>query len=199
MVIELTEQDQRDLALNYPKLNCSLPRLIIFGTLDIDCCYESKMHEIVYDNSSGPHISDSYEIRIDFNQTDTFGFPLVFEESEFIITFAKEHNIKLEDLHINKNGNCGLGIFPEYQWQGSLRYIQDKIIPYFYWQSYRRIYGEEPWKGYAHGKQGIKEAMTLSPREVSKGRSRNIDCPCGSGRKYKYCCMKRDVILKKEL
>jgi hypothetical protein len=109
--------------------------------------------------------------------------------------------VRPEDLHINKNGtgNCCLGIFPEYQWQGALRYIQDKIVPYFYWQSYLRIYGEAPWKGYSHEKQGIEEAMTLPPREVSKGRSRNIDCPCGSGRKYKYCCMKRDIILKKKL
>lgn len=201
MAIELTEQDQRDLALNYPKLNCSLPRRVIWGTLDIDCTYDYEMQEIVYENSSEYHISDSYEIRIDFSQTDTFGFPQVFEESGFIRTFAKEHKIKPEDLHINKNGtgNCCLGIFPEYQWQGALRYIQDKIVPYFYWQSYRRIYGEEPWKGYSHGRKGIEEAMCLSPRECSKGSSRNILCPCGSGQKYKKCCRERDIILKTEL
>lgn len=201
MVIKLTEQDQQDLIQNYPKLNCSLLRGVIWGTLDIDCSYDDKMQEIVNGNSSKHHISDSYEIRIDFNQFDTFGYPKVFEESGFIMAFAEKHKIKLEDLHVNENDDqsCCLGIFPEYRWQGTLPYIQDKVVPYFYWQSYRRIYGEAPWKGYSHGKKGIKEAMTLSPREASSGRSRNISCTCGSGRKYKKCCMRRDIILKKKL
>jgi hypothetical protein len=182
-------------------LNCSLKRSLIWGTLSFACSFDRAKQELVYDSSANDYISDSYEIRIDFNQPDTFGFPKVYEESGIIKKFANDSAIKLEDLHINKDDDdsCCLGIFPEYQWQGALAYILDKVIPFFYWQSYRRNNGKEPWKTYSHGNAGIQEAMSLSPSQSSKGCSRNIKCPCGSGRKYKKCCMGRDAILNSKL
>ena len=115
----------------------------------------------------------------------------MYEDSEIIKNFALSEGIALEDFHINKGDadSCCLGIFPEYQWQGSLAYIRDKIVPFFYWQSYRRVYGKEPWKAYKHGAEGIIMAMIMPPEEVSKGHSRNKPCPCKSGRKYKKCCI----------
>ena len=169
--------------------------------MEFFCSYNEVAQEIVHDNSFGNYILDSYEIRIDFNQADNFGFPKVFEESEIIRSFADDCKIKLEDLHVNKDDadSCCLGIFPEYQWHGASAFIRDKVIPFFYWQSHRRIYGKEPWKGYAHGNSGIEEAMTMPPAQSSKRRSRNKPCPCGKGRKYKKCCMRRDAILRSKL
>jgi hypothetical protein len=197
----LTEQDKQELSQNYPTINCSLPRNIMWGTLEFFCSYDEATKEIVHDNSFNNYIHDSYEIRIDFNQTDTFGFPKVFEDSEIINNFANDHEIELKDLHINKDeaDSCCLGIFPEYRWHGASAFIRDKVTPFFYWQSHRRIYRKEPWKGYAHGNPGIEEAMTMPPTQSSKGRSRNKPCPCGSSRKYKKCCMQRDAILKSKL
>lgn len=200
MVIALTEHDQQ--ALNeYPTLNCSLKRGVVWGSLSFACSLDQDTQELVYDDSVDDFISDSYEMRIDFNQPDTFGFPKVYEDSEFIKKFANDCGINLEDLHINKDDDdsCCLGIFPEYQWHGVSAFLRDKVIPFFYWQSYRRINGKEPWKAYSHGNAGIQEAMSLSPSHSSKGCSRNIKCPCGSGKKYKKCCMQRDAILKNKL
>ena len=201
MVIALTMQDQQDLDQHYPALNCSLKRGLVWGTLSIACSFDQCRRELVYDNSASNYICDDYEIRIDFNQFNSFGFPKVYEVSGIIKRFAEDSSIKLEDLHLNKDddNSCCLGIFPEYLWQGTSAYIRDKIVPFLYWQSHRRIYGKEPWKAYAHGSEGIKEAMVLPPSQCSKGASRNIKCPCGSGQKYKKCCMNRDVILKSKL
>lgn len=200
MVISLTMQDQQ-LAHDFPMLNCSLKRSLIRGTLSFACSFDREKQELVYDSSASKYICDSYEIRIDFNQPDKFGFPKVYEESCITKKFAQNNGIDLEELHINKDDDdsCCLGIFPEYQWQGASAYIRDKVVPFLYWQSYRRIYGEEPWKAYSHGNAGIKEAMALPPSQCSKGASRNIKCPCGSGQKYKKCCMGRDAILKSKL
>lgn len=197
----LTEQDRNEISKNYPALNCSLQRRMIWGTLSFSCSYDSRTSEIIYDDSLDNYISDNYEIRIDFDQHDTFGFPKVFEDSGIIEEFAISNNIKLEDLHINKDNknSCCLGIFPEYRWSGAVAFIKDKVIPFFYWQSYMRIYDKEPWKAYSHFNKGIVEAMCFPPKEVSKGYNRNKKCPCGSGLKYKKCCMGRDVILKAKL
>ncbi len=201
MVTALTEDDHKKVSNFYPTLNCSLKRGIIWGSLNFSCSFDQDTQELVYDDSAADFISDMYEIRIDFNHADKFGFPKVYEDSGFIKKFANVRGIKLEDLHINKDDedSCCLGIFPEYQWQGALAYIRDKVIPFFYWQSYRRINGKEPWKAFSHGNDGILEAMSLSPAQSSKGTSRNIKCPCGSGKKYKKCCMRRDAILKNKL
>ncbi len=201
MVIALTEHDQQALNESYPTLNCSLKRGVVWGSLSFACSLDQDTQELVYDDSSTAFINDSYEIRIDFNHADTFGFPKVYEESGFIKKFANDCGISLEDLHINKDDDdsCCLGIFPEYQWHGVSAFLRDKVIPFFFWQSYRRINGQEPWKAYSHGNAGIQEAMTLTSSQNSKGCSRNQKCPCGSGKKYKKCCMGRDAILKSKI
>ncbi len=201
MGIVLTEQDKQELAQDYPALNCSLPRGVIWGTLELACSFDESANEVVHEDSFDNYIRDCYEIRVDFNQADTFGFPKVFEESGIIRNFADSNGIKPEDLHVNKDDadSCCLGIFPEYHWTGAASFIRDKVVPFFYWQSYRRFYEKKPWKGYTHGNRGIVEAMSMPLNESSKGHSRNKRCPCGSGQKYKKCCMSRDAILRNKL
>lgn len=199
----LTERDQQELAEVYPLLNCSLPRAVIWGTLDFSCSYDVEKRQLVHSNSFDNYLVDDYEIRIDFNDFDDFGFPKVYEESSRIKQFAKAEGISLMDLHVNIGDNCSccLGVFPEYKYVGALEYIQDKLIPFFYWQSYRRINGKEPWKGLSHGEPGIREAMTRLVKDVEKGKYRNCACPCGREpiRKYKNCCLRRDLKLKRYL
>lgn len=121
MDIMVIEKDLQEISQNYPALNYSLSRRIIWGTLEFACSYDYKMKEIVYDDFFDNYIRDSYEIRIDFNQNDSFGFPKLFEESEIIKNFALKENIRLEALHVNKDDcdSCCLGIFPEYKWVGA--------------------------------------------------------------------------------
>lgn len=201
MDIALTPQDCKEVLVNYPSLNCSLKRGVVWGALEFSCCYDSDKQEIIHDLSLGNQISDSYEIRIDLIHKDRFGFPTVYEDSEIIKNFAISTGVQLRDLHINKEeaDSCCLGIFPEYNWKGVSNFIRDKITPFFYWQSYRRIHGKEPWSAHLHGDAGIIESMRHPPKEVGNNGNRNKPCPCGSGLKYKKCCFFRDSILKNEL
>lgn len=201
MAIVLTKSDCLELNKKLPNLNCELSNGVIWGTLDFKCCYDFDRCELVYVETGENYIQDAYEIRIVFNESDTFGFPKIYEPSGIIKEFAEASNLKLEDLHINKDNydSCCLGIFPEYLWTSAWQFIIDKVIPFFYWQSYRRINGQEPWKGFTHGNDGIIEAMRYSVKDVFKGKTRNKLCPCGSGRKYKKCCLRRDMILKSKL
>ena len=196
----MTVEDLLELSTAFPKLNCSPSHGMIWGTLDIDCSYDEGSQELVFNDQFENPICDCYEIRMDFNMRDTFGFPVVFEDSGKIEAFSKEAKISMGDLHLNsENSACCLGIYPEYQWRGATAYIQDKVIPFLYWQSYRRTFGKPPWPGYSHGIAGIQQAMTMTPAEATKGCSRNKMCPCGSNKKYKKCCMERDAILMKKL
>lgn len=198
MAISLTKKDYNKVAQLFASLHCILRRNVIWGTLEFSCSYDSESNELVYGEKFDNYLHDSYEIRIDFNKHDTFGFPKIFEESGIIKDFADSNNIKIEDLHINKadDHSCCLGVFPEYQWIDAATFIHDKVVPFFYWQSYRRLYGKEPWKALPHGVNGIIESMTVKSDDSSKGKIRNKTCPCGSGKKYKKCCMRKDEILK---
>ena len=201
MAITLTHYDRKDLKLHYPNLNCSIKRRIVWGTLDIACSFDQNTNELIWDDDVNTYIRDSYEVRLDFNQFDSFGFPKVYEDSAKIQRFSQEYKVKLESLHINEgdDNSCCLGIFPEYDWHGVLAYIEEKVVPFFYWQSYRRLFDEEPWNGCSHGIKGIEEAVSTSLQTLHKGNLRNNQCFCGSGKKYKKCCMRRDVILTREL
>jgi len=166
--------------------------------LEFACSYDIESNELVYVKKFQNYLHDSYEVRIDFNKHDTFGFPKIFEESGIIKEFADSNSIKIEDLHINKDedNSCCLGIFPEYQWRDAATFIRDKVVPFFYWQSYKRKYGKEPWKALSHGRNGIIESLAFRENNSSKGKSRNVTCPCCSGKKYKKCCMRKDEMLK---
>jgi SEC-C motif len=200
VVFELDEHDRQELLREFPSLNCSLPRQVVWGTLEFNCSFDDSSGELVYEKLFDNYIHDSYEIRIDFNKDDTFGFPSVFEESGIIKEYVHGAGISLIDLHVNMTDeSCCLGIFPEYQWYGVSGFIQDKVVPFFYWQSYRRLFGKEPWRGYSHGDDGIREAMRMPMTQSTKGNSRNKLCPCGSGKKYKKCCIQRDALLISKL
>lgn len=197
MEILLTEKEKYQIEESFPELNCSLSRKEIWGTLKFNRGYDECNEELIHTNEYNNLIKDSYEIRIDFKQNDTFKFPKVFEESGKIAGLAKKYGISVFELHCNAdvNNSCCLGVFPEYQWKGTVSYINEKIIPFFYWQSHKRIFNKEPWSGRSHGRDGIFEAMTLKPREIRKGKNRNRLCPCESGKKYKRCCKTKDELL----
>lgn len=198
MEIILTEKDKQEILQEFPLLNCSLKQQVIWGTLEIACSFDSDTEEIILGSSSDDYeyIEDSYEIRIDFNQLNLWGLPKVFEESSAILDFACSTGMDPGDLHLYDDRSCCLGIFPDFCWLGAANYITNEILPFFYWQSHFRIHGEEARKGYSHGSKGIEEAMSIPVKEVLKGHNRNKPCPCGSGKKYKNCCIKRDEILK---
>lgn len=195
MAILLTSLDKSQINNVHPTLSCSLKRQVVWGTLSFACGYDEARAELVFANDFDNFIQDAYEIRIDFKETDTFGFPQVFEESGRLEAFGTANGISLCDLHVNSDGSCCLGIYPEYQWAGVVRFINEKIISYFYWQSFYRMYGRPPWDGYAHGADGLTEALVDAEKIARNlgrsGKFRNHPCPCGSSKKYKNCCRAR--------
>jgi len=189
----LIEKDLQEIAERFPDLNSSIRKQRIWGTLRFACSYSSVMNQLSYSGEFECFIKEDYEIEIDFSRQDSNGVPFVFERSQIVRSFAISNNIKLPDLHIYEDDSCCLGIFPEYQWQGAVHFIQYKVIPFFYWQSFRRMYGREPWKTLSHGILGVAEAsryFQLNKKNAFKGCNRNQPCFCGSGKKSKHCCGK---------
>lgn len=189
----LIETDRKVIAESFPDLNSSIRKQRIWGTLRFACSYSTALNLLTYSDEFENFIEDDYEIEIVFALQDTNGVPIVFERSQIVRSFAESNNFKLPDLHIYEDDSCCLGIFPEYQWQGAAHFIQYKVIPFFYWQSFKQIYGQEPWKALSHGDLGVAEAsqyFQLNKKNAFKGRNRNQPCFCGSGKKTKHCCGK---------
>jgi hypothetical protein len=200
MATSITADDLQQLAEAFPDLNYSKTSNCVWGTLPFACSFNPERREVLYSPEAEAYIEDSYEIRIVFDKTDTFGFPSVFEDSQRIVTAYKNKTIIEKNRHFELgDGCCCLGIYPEYVWTGIVNYIYDKVIPFFYWHSYLEQNGKPPWPGYTHANDGLKEAMTMEHKNVNKGRSRNQPCPCKSGKKYKRCCQHRDSILASKI
>lgn len=190
----LTEIDCTKMAKIFPDLNCSEAEQKVWGTLWVKASYHSTLNRLSFSDEQDHFIEDDYEIEIDFSKHNSINnVPIVYERSQIIRSFAESEKMPLLDLHVYDDDSCCLGIFPEYQWQNSVHFIQSKVIPFFYWQSYRRMHGYEPWKALSHGKLGFAEGyceFITNLKEVNKGCNRNQPCFCGSGKKTKYCCGK---------
>lgn len=200
MVTGIKTCDIQQLAEEFPDLNYSKARNCIWGTLAFACSCNTELREVIYSPEAKAYIEDSYEIRIEFDKQDTFGFPTVFEDSRRILTAYENKTIPDKYRHFELgDGSCCLGIFPEYRWSGVVDYLYDKIIPFFYWYSYLEQTGKPPWQGYLHGNDGLIEAMSAPHEMVHRGSSRNRLCPCNSGKKYKKCCQRRDSILASKI
>ena len=166
MDIVLIDEDVDTVREMFPQLNCDISSSRIWGTLDFCCWYDNASEELEHNSQHQKTIQDSYEIEINFDRKDLFGFPKVYETSGKILRFSVDSGVELKDFHVDKNdsNSCCLGIFPQCRWQGAADFILKKVVPFFYWQSHRRIKGEEPWEGHAHGDKGIENALALVSR-----------------------------------
>lgn len=174
----LTNKDKEKLALEFPDLNCDIADQRIWGTLYFYYYHHNNSQEIIFDTNSPDAISDNYEIEIRLNERGKFGFPKVFETSNRLIKNA--------DHHFYPDESCCVGICFNHQWVSAYNFIYQRVIPFFYWQSYFLQNGMQAWKGYSHNSLGLLEA--LLEIHNAKGSARNKLCPCGSGIKYKKCC-----------
>ena len=202
MEIKLTSDDCKKLEENYPLLNCDLKNQRVWGTFQFSCFYDAKNKQLVHDEQADDCLSDIYEIEINFQKSDPFDLPRVIETSEKIVSFAKMEKIRTGDLHLYNDGSCCLGVEYDYEWVDACKFIDDRITSFFFWQTYRRKFGSEPWEGYPHGSVGRIQGGIDSIKRIDKrinkiskrikGKNRNILCPCGSKNKYKKCCFYKD-------
>lgn len=206
-MINLKKEDCELVLQYFPQLNCELKQQRIWGTLLFSCQFD-RNNELLEFKTGKTAITDSYEIEIDFKKLH-LRLPKTYEHSGIIAAYAKEKNISLIDLHMFSDHSCCLGIYPEKDTISAFDFLTQLVIPYFFWHSYLRINGEEPWDAYPHGQDGFKQKN----RELTKligqktdnltndsfaaiGSLRNELCKCGSGKKYKRCCMDADNQLR---
>ena len=178
-----------------PKENC------VKGELDFTCRYEKHSGKkgrnnwkIVPCSSGSDCLYDCYEIAIRLGEQQT-GWPKVFETGGRIKKLAEEIRIPPIDLHIYPDDNsCCLGIYlnPNITLYD---FIVCEVLPYFVWQAYFDKYRELPPCGeYSHGKKGIQECL-----QDFKKIGRNDSCICGSGKKYKKCCISKRKEIERSL
>ena len=197
----LTKADKRAVEEHFPGLNCEVANQRIWGTLEFCYIYNpnDKILTPTLDHDHPEAIADDYEIEILFNGQGLFGFPEVYETSSKIEDFAASENLPIVDLHLFPDRSCCLGIFSEYQWKSAYDFILKKVVNFFYWQSHRRIRGEEPWPCYSHTYGHIQAGQDLQARFIKISAlklGRNDLCHCGTGQKYKICCYSDDEYIK---
>jgi len=54
----------------------------------------------------------------------------------------------------------------------------------------RKYHHSFKYMDYAYGVKALNAISDIQPVRVEKVPSRNENCACGSGRKYKKCCLK---------
>ena len=205
--MRITDSDIEWLDIAFPNLLYNAEDQNIVGEMDFRACYDegsgAVMLEILdFDDrirSAESFIYDVFEIEIDLNSDsiNDNGWPKVYETGGRHKKIAEEHNIDIEDLHIftHDDGQCCLGIRYSYDRQMTLRrFLSELVVPFFYRLSYVGNYGidsarSDLWKEYSHGNEGKQEYETEMLDIARDNPGRNDLCPCGSGRKYKKCCL----------
>lgn len=114
------------------------------------------------------------------------------------------------DRHFFPDGRCCLWLRPESKWDSkdpdSLLRVLDETVLFFERQLIHELYPDAPWPGgeRGHGSLGYAgyvyelldedEELFSALRPVLTGDvrlGRNAPCQCGSGTKYKRCCLAR--------
>ncbi|MEI8096267.1 MAG: SEC-C domain-containing protein [Spirochaetales bacterium] len=137
--------------------------------------------------------SGCFCVLIDLNQRDLCGLFKVWEVGGKLETVIKERQLAMcLDAHVNGDGSCCVGIFLpiEVQRMSVVRFVREVVFSYFAWHAYWETFNEKaPWGEYSH-QNGIDEKIHDTMKLVSR-LGRNARCYCGSGKKYKLCCLPR--------
>ena len=183
---------------NFPGLAHDPERRIAEGTLAFSAAYDGASGKVrigrdCADLEQASLLSDSFSIRMDLGETDSNGWPLVYETGGRCREIAAREGVDFADLHFYPDGQCCLGIqyAPDRRLTAETL-MYDLIIPFFYRLSYVDRCGlasarRDLWGEYAHGAEGYRqyERETLALAAGNPGR--NDPCPCGKGLKYKRC------------
>jgi hypothetical protein len=188
----IVSDDEMAAIQNYfPDLYLNKERSRILGELSFSAHYDGKRLHLNPERQNGIEVFHSYyEIEIRLNRLDIYGLPVVYEIGGKINRFSQENNILQEDLHLNIDGSCCLGIFTKVESANMTLYtfVIEVVFSFFAWQAYTSTYKKKaPWGEYSHT-WGFKEKTDdffMSMRTAG----RNDPCPCGSGLKYKKCCL----------
>ena len=204
-VLELTDADVAWLGARHPSLRFDLATETICGELSFCASYDKDDMKLYIEDretdarrrAMDSFICDVFEIGIRLNGESTSfrGWPKVYEVGGRSRIIATKCGVELVDLHIESNGACCLGIRHTPERDRTLdRFLKELVIPFFYRLSYAERHGMEAargelWGEYSHGDAGHKEHLRAMNEIADRSEGRNRPCPCGSGIKYKRCCL----------
>ena len=204
--MKLASRDIKWLEVSFPSLSYKPDDRKIVGELDFRACYDNaassvrierlKCNELIRKHEN--FISDVFEVEflLDDSFIEANGWPKVYEVGGRCESIAKKYGVSVVDLHVYaEDGACCLGI--RYSPERSLtieRFLDNLVIPFFYRLSYTDRRGIEAarndlWGEYSHGEEGHLEHQREMFRIGQQNPGRNERCPCGSGKKYKKCCL----------
>ena len=168
----------------------------------ITCNNISKWDIEPCDNSDDGCVGDVYSIKICLDKKVQINeFPVVFETDDRIKNLAKSLEKSLNDLHLNSDGSCCLGIFPPNYYPTLYDFVTKAVYPYFVWQAYFEKYKKVPPCDECPHNSQKAIAIRISEEENNcnfflaqqtekpSGNNRNKPCLCDSGKKYKKCCL----------
>ena len=204
--MKLMDSDVEWLRASFPSLVYDQNAQRIIGELDFCACFDSTTNRVRIEGlerddtirNSDSVICDVFEIeiRLDANSVHPNGWPKVFEVGGRANAIAKKCCVKKVDLHVNSyDDSCCLGIrFAREKNLTIDRFLYELVIPFLFRLSYTDQFGIEAarndlWGEYSHGDLGLIEHARNISHLASHKVGRNGLCPCGSGAKYKNCCL----------
>ena len=213
--MKLTDSDIEWLESFFPSLLYEPEAQKIAGELSFCACYDKITNKIKIELSGPDDVirkSDSFlcdvfeiEILLDSESVGSNGWPKVHEVGGRRKFIAKKCGVRVIDLHFFFDSDiCCLGI--RYSCERNLTiecFLYNLVIPFFYRLSYTDRFGieasrEDLWGEYSHGDEGFKEHKKEMLRLARRSLGRNKPCPCGSGVKYKKCCLDEVQVTKKK-
>ncbi len=195
--MKITNSDIKWLESRFPNLQYEADSQKIVGELDFCAAYDSESGKVIVDDgarTANRFICDVFEIEIFLEIPDPNGWPKVYEVSGRHYQIAQKCNVPLVDLHFYSDDDlCCLGLKCGDNKDLSIeKFLQELVIPFFYWLSYTEKFGiaasrNDLWGEYSHGEEGLREYRSEIFNFAERNLGRNDLCPCGSGKKYKKC------------
>ena len=199
MIVE--DSDLQWLQDTYPGLSYDPDARVVSGDLDFCASYDATSDRLRIEGAtpdpavqSEGRICDSFSVRIELEKVadSVIDWPTVYETGGRCASVATALEIPQLDLHVSLDGSCCLGIQTDPGPHSLERFIDELVVPFFYRVAYAERFGiarvrQDLWNEYRHGADGLRDRLSdLSTPRVG----RNSPCPCGSGRKYKACCLR---------
>ena len=186
----------------YPSLSYDPSARVVSGEIDFCAWYDvgqgllrrgggDKESTVV---DSDALLCDVFAIRIELDTVaeSAIDWPAVYESGGRCASIAATLKAPVEELHVNSDGSCCLGIQVDPGPNCLERFIDDLVVPFFFRVAYVERFGVERarrdlWGEHRHGTDGLRDRL----EELSAARTgRNRPCSCGSGKKYKACCLR---------
>lgn len=208
MIVE--DSDLEWLRDAFPGLSYDPNARTVSGDLDFCAGYDATAGRLRIEGAtrdpvvqSEKRICDAFSVRIELEKAadSAIDWPTVYETAGRCSSIAKALEIPQIDLHVNLDGSCCLGIQIDPGPHSLERFVDRLVVPFFYRVAYAERFGiarvrQDLWDEYRHGPEGLRDRLSdLSSPSVG----RNSPCPCGSGRKYKVCCLRTNEARRRSL